>query len=54
MKCPYKYKCDCKYIDTAGMTKLKECVDCELYDNHTLETGSMPVLEWFLNLFKRK
>jgi len=52
MKCSYKYKKDCKHIDTSGMTMLKECVDCDWYDNGVIETGSMPILEWFLNLFK--
>lgn len=29
--CPYNNSIDCPYIDTAGMTKTKECRDCENY-----------------------
>ena len=27
--CPYNNKIECPYIDTSGMSKTKECVDCE-------------------------
>jgi hypothetical protein len=29
--CPFNNNIDCPYIDTAGMSKTKECPDCEHY-----------------------
>jgi len=30
MRCTYK-NIDCPHVDTAGMSKLKECEDCEVF-----------------------
>lgn len=54
MKCPYKYKSDCKEIDTSGMTKLVECKDCNWYRNGVIETGATPVLQKILEFFGYK
>jgi len=53
MICSSKYKKNCKHIDTAGMTKTKGCHECDWYNNGVKETGAMPILQWFLELFKR-
>jgi hypothetical protein len=31
MKCPYVEELECPYVDTSGMTKLKECQDCDYF-----------------------
>jgi len=54
MRCSYKHKADCKYIDTAGMTKTRECIDCDWYNNGTVESRGTPILEYLLNIFKKK
>ena len=41
MKCPYQIKMDCHYVNTSGMTKEKECSNCEFYDNGIRPTGAI-------------
>ncbi len=52
MKCPYNNQ-ECSCVDTSGMTLLENCTDCEYYNNGVRATGSMPVLEYFINLIKK-
>ena len=41
MKCPYDLK-GCDQVDTSGMTKLKECCDCERFNY-----GIRPTVDYF-------
>lgn len=41
MKCPYQIKIDCHYVNISGMTKEKECGNCEYYDNGIRPTGAI-------------
>lgn len=47
MKCPYDNS-DCTEIDTSGMTMLKNCKDCQSYNNGVSATGATPVLAWIV------
>ena len=53
MKCPYKYKRDCLYVDTSGMTKTKYCSDCEWGKKGIKETGAVPLFEQLLNTLNK-
>lgn len=51
-KCPYK-AISCTKYNTATNTLDVTCVNCENYDKGVKETGSTPLLDWFINLFKK-
>ena len=58
MKKKIHFKCyyndfHCSKLNTATMTLDEPCDKCEHYNNGVRATGAMPILEWFLNLFKR-
>jgi hypothetical protein len=38
MKCLYQ-SCDCRYVDTSGMSQTKPCHECELYDPHDVRVS---------------
>jgi len=46
MKCPYNYRIDCQFIDTSGMTKVRECEECPHFigEDGIRATGSTPIL----------
>jgi len=46
MKCPYDSRIDCQFIDTSGMTKVRECEECPHFieEDRIRATGSTPVL----------
>lgn len=41
MKCRY-VDFDCPYVNTSGMTRDKECEDCEHFKNRVRPTGALP------------
>lgn len=41
MKCPYKYKTDCKQVNTSGMDMVLPCEECDWYNNGVRETGAV-------------
>lgn len=52
--CAYSPTKQCEFVDSSGMTKVVECTECPYLLNRIRPTGDTPILDWFLNLFKRK
>jgi transcription elongation factor Elf1 len=46
MECPYQTKMSCKYVDTAGMDKTKECQDCEYNGNQEVVNEAEDIDAW--------
>ena len=42
-KCPYD-NIECVYIDTSGMSQMKECPECEHYNNGIRLTGATSII----------
>ncbi len=51
--CDYSPTKQCQYIDTSGMTII-ECTECDHYHTQVRTTDSIPIIDWVVNLFKRK
>jgi hypothetical protein len=51
MKCPFKYRKDCKEVDTSGMTKLKTCDVCDWFNNGVRESGGVIIADLFKNIW---
>lgn len=54
MECPYKYRKDCKEVDSSGMTKLVRCNNCDWFGNGVRESRGNEILGWLISKFKKK
>ena len=52
LKCPYN-DFECKQLNTKGENQVKECSQCNYYNQGVRATGAAPILAWIVNLFSR-